>query len=113
MDRIRRETIEQYGPAPATPTEALAHVLAVYAAEPDNRLVMEVTSGVYGDGVRTGLTIGDLRALAALIPVATAEPRADKSAHRGPGRPPSELPDWAMDTRRAARAVTDDGQATT
>lgn len=69
MDRIRRETIEQYGDAPATPTEALAHVLALFADEPDSRLMVEATSGIYGQGVRTGLTMGDLRALHAQLSV--------------------------------------------
>lgn len=67
MDRIRREAIAQYGDAPATPAEALAHILAVYADEPDTRLMIEATNGIYGDGVRTGLTMGDLRALAARL----------------------------------------------
>jgi hypothetical protein len=65
MDRMRRDTIAQFGDAPKTPAEALTHVLAVYADEPDDRLVIEATNGIYGDGVRTGLTMGDLRALAA------------------------------------------------
>lgn len=67
MDRIRREAMEQYGDAPATATEALNHVLAVFADEPDSRMVLEATSGIYGDGVRTGLTMGDLRALRAAL----------------------------------------------
>ncbi|MDX5563731.1 hypothetical protein PYK79_10750 [Streptomyces sp. ID05-04B] len=67
MDRIRRETIAQYGDAPANATEALAHVLAIYADEPDDRLMIEATNGIYGTGVRTGLTLGDLRALAARL----------------------------------------------
>ncbi|WP_158712436.1 hypothetical protein [Streptomyces sp. NRRL F-5135] len=67
MDSIRREAMEQYGDAPATAEEALAHVLTVYADEPDNRLMIEATNGIYGDGVRTGLTMGDLRALAARL----------------------------------------------
>lgn len=65
MDRIRREAMEQYGDAPATAAEALAHVLKVYIDEPDGRLMIEATNGIYGDGVRTGLTMGDLRTLAA------------------------------------------------
>jgi len=65
MDRIRRQFIDQHGDAPATPAEALAHVLAVYADEPDGHLVLQATSGIYGDGVVTGLTMGDLRAIAA------------------------------------------------
>ncbi|MGW1784887.1 hypothetical protein ACWCQQ_38155 [Streptomyces sp. NPDC002143] len=64
MNRIRREAIAEYGDAPATPTEALAHVLRVYACEPDDRLMIEATNGIYGQGVRTGLTMGDLRAIA-------------------------------------------------
>ena len=67
MDRIRREAMEQYGAAPVTPEQALAHVLAVFSDEPDNRLMIEATNGIYGDGVRTGLTMGDLRALAARL----------------------------------------------
>jgi len=67
MDRIRRRVREQYGPAPTTPTEALAHVLKVLADEPDDALMVKATDGIYGDGVRTGLTLGDLRALAAQL----------------------------------------------
>ena len=67
MDRIRRRVQEQYGPAPTTPTEALAHVLKVLADEPDDALMVKATDGIYGDGVRTGLTLGDLRALAAQL----------------------------------------------
>lgn len=67
MNRIRREAIANYGDVPATAEEALAHVLAVYADEPDTRLMVEATNGIYGDGVRTGLTMGDLRALAARL----------------------------------------------
>jgi hypothetical protein len=67
MDRIRREAMEQYGDAPANAAEALAHVLAVYADEPDDRMVIEATNNIYGQGVRTGLTMGDLRELAARV----------------------------------------------
>lgn len=62
-DRIAREAREQYGPAPTNPAEALAHVLCAYADQPDDRMMIEATIGIYGDGVRTGLTIGDLRAI--------------------------------------------------
>jgi hypothetical protein len=67
MDRIRREAMQQYGDAPANAAEALAHVLAVYADEPDSHLMIEATNGIYGDGVRTGLAMGDLRTLAARL----------------------------------------------
>lgn len=67
MDRIRREAIAEYGDAPATAEEALAHILKVYANEPADRLMVEATRNVYADGVATGLTMGDLRALATRI----------------------------------------------
>jgi hypothetical protein len=68
MNRIRSDVQAQYGPAPATPVDALAHVVKVFAGQPDDLLVVQATSGIYGDGVRTGLTLGDLRALAARLP---------------------------------------------
>jgi hypothetical protein len=74
MDRIRREAISEYGNAPATAEEALAHVLKVYEGEPDDRLVVEATNGIYGQGVRTGLTFGDLRALAARLDIGRPSP---------------------------------------
>ncbi|WP_428956208.1 hypothetical protein [Streptomyces sp. cg35] len=67
MNRIRREVMDQYGDAPANTAEALAHVLKVYADEPDDRLMVEATNGIYDDGVRTGLTMGDLREIAARL----------------------------------------------
>lgn len=67
MDRIRREAIEEYGPAPTTAFGALEHVLAVFADAPNDRIVLEATNGIYGDGIRTGLTIGDLRAIRNIV----------------------------------------------
>lgn len=67
MDRIRREAMEQYGDEPADALEALAHVLKIYADEHDSRLMIEATNNIYGPGVRTGLTMGDLRAIAAQL----------------------------------------------
>jgi len=52
-----------YGQPPATPEQALAHVLCALATMPDDTLLIEATDGLYGDGVRTGLTKGDLRAI--------------------------------------------------
>lgn len=65
MIRRTRETyafMEKY-PQPTTPEEALGHVVALYEDEPDDRVMVEATSNIYADGVRTGLTMGDLRAL--------------------------------------------------
>jgi hypothetical protein len=72
MDRIRRETIEQYGDAPATPAEALDHVLAICSDLSDDTLMVEATNGIYGKGVRTGLTMGDLRVLRDSLPTVKA-----------------------------------------
>lgn len=63
QDQFRRDTIKQYGPMPATPEAALAHVLCAFANLPDDHMAVQATSGIYGDGVRTGLTYGDLRAI--------------------------------------------------
>lgn len=63
MDRHSRDTIATYGPAPTTPAETLAHVLCVYAQQSDDYMLVQATSGIYGDGMRTGLTLGDLRAI--------------------------------------------------
>ncbi len=67
-----RRTRETYAfidahPQPTTPEEALAHVIAVYADEDDARVMVQATHNVYDDGVTTGLTMGDLRALAARL----------------------------------------------
>ncbi|WP_329217204.1 hypothetical protein [Streptomyces microflavus] len=63
MNRIRRETIEQLGPEPTTPAERLAHTLAAHADTDGSRLVVEATNNIYGEGVRTGITLDDLRAI--------------------------------------------------
>lgn len=58
-----RDAIRTYGPPPSTPEEALAHVLCGLANLPDDYMLVQVTNDLYGDGVRTGLTLGDLRAI--------------------------------------------------
>lgn len=61
--RIRQDAIQRYGDAPANAHQALAHTVAVYEATPDDQTMVLATSNVYSDGVRTGLTMGDLRDL--------------------------------------------------
>lgn len=63
IDQVRRNTIEAYGDAPTTPLESLEHALKIYADSPDDRVVLQGTSNIYGPGVLTSLTLGDLRAL--------------------------------------------------
>lgn len=67
MKQNQAEAIAKLGPAPTTPAEALAHVVKVYADTPDETTMIMATSNVYGDGVRTGLLMGDLRALNARV----------------------------------------------
>ena len=50
-----------------TPIEHLRHVVAAFEICPDEELVKMATYNVYGDGVTTGLTWGDLRALLAQL----------------------------------------------
>lgn len=49
------------------PVERLRHTMAVFNNEHDDEWVLTATSGVYGPGVRTSLTRGDLRALLAIV----------------------------------------------
>lgn len=67
LARLNAETIKRIGPAPTTAAEALAHVVKVNEGTPDEALVIMATSNVYGDGVRTGLLMGDLRALNEMV----------------------------------------------
>lgn len=48
----------------ADPVRRLAHVLEIYADQPDDAWAVRATQGAYGPDVVTGLTFGDLRALA-------------------------------------------------
>ncbi|MER6605975.1 hypothetical protein ABT282_08665 [Streptomyces sp. NPDC000927] len=60
-----RDRLEaKYGTPPFTLAQSLAHTLDVYSDAPDGRMVVTATSGVFGDGVVTGLSFGDLRELA-------------------------------------------------
>jgi hypothetical protein len=56
-------------PPGPTAKDHLDHVLAYYADEDADRdqMVIMITSNVYGDGLKTGLTIGDLFALQAQL----------------------------------------------
>jgi hypothetical protein len=65
--QILQDTIARHGNAPSNALEALAHVVSVYEATPDDQTMVLATSNVYGDGVRTGLTMGDLRVLLGLL----------------------------------------------
>lgn len=67
MDNLTRRTLALWPDAPTTPTEALRHTLAICADLPDGDMAAMATSGIYGPGTRTGLTWGDLRALAAQL----------------------------------------------
>jgi hypothetical protein len=45
----------------------LEHTLQVFADSENDRLILMTTSNIYGPGVRTGLTMGDLRLIAQMI----------------------------------------------
>lgn len=65
-DRERYAFMEEH-PKPSNPIEALAHTLAVFEELPDDQLMVQATSGMYAPGVRTGLTLGDLREIAGML----------------------------------------------
>lgn len=53
----------EHGEMPTTPVEALKHVVSIFADEADDVMVVLATRNIYGKGVATGLTWGDLRAI--------------------------------------------------
>ncbi|MGW1828846.1 hypothetical protein ACWCO0_09610 [Streptomyces tubercidicus] len=61
MNRLQRETLAAHPTPPETPLEALAHVLAIYADEPDEMAVLTATTMIYPAAPWTGLRLGDLR----------------------------------------------------
>ncbi|MEU7096074.1 hypothetical protein [Kitasatospora aureofaciens] len=66
LSKTASEVLNKRPEAPQNPADALAHIIEVYAEVPDDRIMIEATTNVYGPGVRTGLTMGDLRSLARL-----------------------------------------------
>ncbi len=67
MDRYRHETAAKYPHPGDDPVKRLRHTLDVYEDKHDGEWVSRATSGIYADGETTGLTWGDLRAIASLI----------------------------------------------
>jgi len=51
-------------PRPVTARESLLHTLEIYAGMGDDTTLVTATTGIYGKGAVTGLTLGDLRKLA-------------------------------------------------
>lgn len=49
----------------------LEHTLQIYTDHEDDRMILMATSNVYGPGVRTGLTMQDLRLIAKQIGAAS------------------------------------------
>lgn len=62
------EEVKASLPEPGTtPVEHLRHTVASMAKRPDDDMVQMATYNIYGVGVTTGLTVGDLRALLAQV----------------------------------------------
>ncbi len=67
FDKLAADTIASHPHPGDDPAARLRHALDIYADAPDDRMVLQATSGIYGDQVVTGLTMGDLRAIAGKI----------------------------------------------
>lgn len=67
IDRMARETVERHPEPGADPIDRLQHTVSVFNEEPDNEWAIIATGNIYGQGVRTGLTWGDLRTLLTLV----------------------------------------------
>jgi len=53
--------LDMVGPKPTTLRERLNHAIHVYKDAPNDMQVLLCTSNVYGRGVKTELTLGDIR----------------------------------------------------
>lgn len=63
MDNEFREIRNHTPKVPTTALDTLRHTLFAFRELPDSQRMVNATTGVYGKGVRTGLTLGDLRSL--------------------------------------------------
>lgn len=72
MDSRAAEILDEAGvPRPdGTPLGDALHVLGVLESMPDDYCVVLATTNVYGQGERTGLSLGDLRQLVTLADLA-------------------------------------------
>jgi hypothetical protein len=61
---IFEDTINNNPHPGSDPIARLRHTLDIYVDQPDGEWVTVATSNLYGDGEKTGLTWGDLRAIA-------------------------------------------------
>ncbi|MCK9901309.1 hypothetical protein [Glutamicibacter sp. V16R2B1] len=66
--KFAHDEAERLGPEPVSAHERLTHTVQAFEGTPDSEFAVVATSGVYGEGVKTGLTWGDLRALLAALP---------------------------------------------
>lgn len=60
----RKEFIAHHPHPGSDPWARLGHVLALFPDQPDDEIAILATSNVYSPDERTGLTYGDLRAIA-------------------------------------------------
>lgn len=65
--QFARDEIERLGSEPVSAYERLTHTVQAFEGTPDSEFAIVATSNVYGEGVKTGLTWGDLRALATAL----------------------------------------------
>lgn len=61
--KFARDEMGRLGPEPVSAYDRLTHTVQAFEGTPDSEFAIVATSGVYGQGVKTGLTWGDLRAL--------------------------------------------------
>lgn len=61
------EPRDKCGDQPVTLRERLVHTVALFPSPADDEYAIVGTANVYGQGVRTGITWGDLRQIASVI----------------------------------------------
>lgn len=66
-EQFAQDARDKCGDPGTTPVEHLRHVVAAFQDQPDSDMVVTASYNVYGDGVTTGMTWGDLRAILGML----------------------------------------------
>ena len=82
IDRHSADLRDELPDPGETPRERLRHTLAAHANTADDNMAVHATGGVYGDGVHTGVTYGDLRAISEWLDKSEEHLRPDHRAFR-------------------------------
>lgn len=107
-DSYARDVRAKLGDPGNDPISRLRHVVKAFAeCSTDEEWVIRATGNIYGDGVTTGLTWGDLRAILAMVDKATPAAEQPKTHTMGMPGAFSEAIAELMDNENEPQEVRD------